>query len=125
MPMAPTKRDCSSNSATGEVCERCIASMTIFSDVPGRAQKTCGASSGSFSTSSQDTQTAGLPSRSAAATSPLASILKRVVLRRSSQTQSSPADFQVAAVAHDVPCGQHRQRVHIGDEVARRSRWRA
>ena len=41
MPIAPTKRDWSSNSATGAVCERCMASITVFSDVPGVAQKTC------------------------------------------------------------------------------------
>src|SRR5690606_14320154 len=91
-PMAPTKRDWSSNSATGAVCERCMASMTVFSEVPGRAQKTCGASSGSFSMSSQEIQTEGCPWRSAATTSPCSSILKRVVCRRSSQSQPSPAD---------------------------------
>ena len=74
--MAPTKRDCSSNSATGEVCERCMASITVFSDVPGLAQNALRGVIGRRSISSQDTHTAGRPSRSAPATSPSLSILK-------------------------------------------------
>lgn len=37
-PMEPTKRDASSNSATGAVCDWCIACMTVLSGVPARAQ---------------------------------------------------------------------------------------
>lgn len=37
-PMAPTKRSLSSNSATGAVSARCMASITVRRGVPGEAQ---------------------------------------------------------------------------------------
>src|SRR5690606_41103819 len=72
-PMAPTKRDWSSNNATGAVCERCMASITVLSIVPGVAQITCEPPSGCCSTSTHDTHSTGLPDRSAAVTKPFSS----------------------------------------------------
>ena len=90
----------------------------VFSDVPGVAQNTCAASSGCSSTSAQETHTAGLPSRSAAATSPSASTLKRVVLRPVEPDPAVAGMLELMLAAHDVPRRQHRQRIHVGDEVA-------
>ena len=119
MPMAPTKRDCSSNSATGAVCERCMASITVLSGVPGRAQNTCGASSGSFSTSSQDDPDGRLAVALGGRHQAVGIDLEA---RGLATVEPEPAalagTFEVAAVAHDVPGGEHRERIHIGDEVA-------
>ena len=93
--------------------------MTVLSEVPGLAQKTgrVPASIG-ISIAVAGDPGGGLPSRSAAITLPSSSSLKRVVLRRSSHTQPSASRSSSWQAAHHVPGGQHRERVHIGDEVA-------
>ena len=97
-----------------------MASITVFSVVPGRAQIDGRSSSGTVSSTSSQRHPDRPSCRRARPPRPARwpSILKRVVLRRSSHTQPSPVRSSSCRLAHDVPGSQHRQRVHVGDEVA-------
>ena len=95
-----------------------MASITVFSDVPGRAQNTCGASFWQVLDIVAGDPHGRLAVALGGRHQPLPVDLEARGLAPVEPDPAVAGGFEVAAVAHDVPGGQHRQRVHIGDEVA-------
>ena len=109
-PMAPAKVLSSLNSATGAVSARCMASITVLSEVPGVAQNTGWSFLPKvFSASAQETHDATAPFR---LDRRHLVVLVELEARRLAPVEPDPAAlvrFQFAFAAHHVPGGEHAQ----------------